>query len=189
MASTSPQLNFWCPTSNSLGPARSFFDFLWAIDPEIAKGTYQHLPNLIAVETSRNPNCRTDNATHIPARLSQDTQEQETTQGRPWLTKSSGTQHPLSSSIIHHPLSLMFGFTPNLLGTTCENKQTGKRKYVHPNIHLSTPCTQSTVLWWFDPTRIVELKTLTATASRKLAHPTTAFWLILATGSSVSRFD
>ena len=84
---------------------------------------------------------------HIPARLSQDTQEQETTQGRPWLTKSSGTQHPLSSSIIHHPLSLMFGFTPNLLGTTCENKQRGKRKYAHPNIHLPTPCTQSTVLW------------------------------------------
>lgn len=177
MASTSPQLNFWCPTSNSLGPARSFFEFLWDIDPESAKGTYQ-LSIPTKSDCSRNhqksklqdwqrnllkkyfvwshftPDVTLSStpptSPHDWAKTHKNKRQHKV--GLGWQ-KSSGTQHPLSSSIIHHPLSLMFGFTPNLLGTTCENKQKGKRKYTHPNIHLSTPCTQSTVLWWFDSTR------------------------------------
>lgn len=141
---------------------------------------------------SFHPRCVTLSSTppHIPARLSQDTQEQETTQGRPWLTKIF--RHSTSPIIIYYPPST---FTHVWLHTKSPGhnlwKQTKRKKKIHaskhPFIHPLHPINRSLVVWLHLKFH-EELRTLTTTASRKLAHPTTAFWLILATGSSVSRF-
>ena len=196
MASTSPQLNFWCPTSNSLGPARSFFDFLWEIDPKSAKGTYQYLPNLIPVETIRNPNCRTDNATyylkkyfvwsHFTPHVSRSHRLSSTPPTSPhdWAkTHKNKRQHKVGLGWQNLP-ALNIPYHHPLLQTKRKKKIRASK---HPFTHPLHPINRSLVAWLYSKFH-EELRTLTATASRKLVHPTTAFWLILATGSSVSRF-
>ena len=85
-----------------------------------------------------------------PHGLSQDTQEQETTQGRPWLTKIF--RHSTSPIIIYYPPST---FTHVWLHTKSPGhnlwKQTKRKKKIHaskhPFIHPLHPINRSLVVW------------------------------------------